>query len=328
MTHEDGDVLDLAVLADRLAPLGIGDVRPLAGGASSLTYTGVRDGERVVVKVAPPGVEPVRHRDVLRQARLLRALSTSSVPLPKVLHEDAGAPVDVPPLFVMSFLEGSSLEPLFDLEGDGTDADVVSDRLRDAARVLAQLHAVNPADAGLADEPVVTATEEVERWSATLRTVDAALVPRWESVAERLRASAPRPMPPAIVHGDFRLGNLLAVERHITAVIDWEIWSVSDPRVDLGWFLLNADADTYGRATPYVGCTPSGSELVATYAGERGQGVPVGLSWFVALAAFKSAATWALIVKHNRRREEPDPALEAVAADVPRLLQRAEQLLS
>ncbi len=52
-------------------------------------------------------------------------------------------------------------------------------------------------------------------------------------------------MGPAVVHGDFRLGNLLAVDERITAVIDWEIWSVGDPRIDLGWFLVNADPETY-----------------------------------------------------------------------------------
>ena len=50
-----------------------------------------------------------------------------------------------------------------------------------------------------------------------------------------------------IVHGDFRLGNLLAAGARIAAVVDWEIWSVGDPRVDVGWFLLNADPATYRR---------------------------------------------------------------------------------
>ena len=71
-------------------------------------------GQRVVVKVAPPGVEPIAHRDVLRQARLIRALDPTAVPVPQVLWEDAGAPPEVPPLFVMSYLGGDSLEPLFD----------------------------------------------------------------------------------------------------------------------------------------------------------------------------------------------------------------------
>jgi aminoglycoside phosphotransferase (APT) family kinase protein len=244
-----------------------------------------------------------------------------------VLWEDPGAPVEVPPLFVMAYVEGSSLEPLFDLEGDGTSADVVTDRLLDAARVLARLHQISPADVGLAEEPVLPAVEEVERWSTTLRTVDPTLVEGWEDVARLLRERTPTPMAPAIVHGDFRLGNLLAVDRRVTAVLDWEIWSVGDPRVDLGWFLLNTDPDAYRRPTPYVGTTPPGAELVAAYAAEIGRNAPEELDWFVALAAFKSTATWALIVKHNRRRAQPDPTLEAMSDHLPRLLKLASSLV-
>ena len=119
---------DLRHLTERLAPIGATDVQPLSGGASSLTYTAVLGGSavlsgddrrRVVVKVAPAGLAPVRNRDVLRQARLLRALGPTAVPVPEVLWEDAGDPPEVPPLFVMSFVEGTSLEPLFDLDDPG-----------------------------------------------------------------------------------------------------------------------------------------------------------------------------------------------------------------
>jgi aminoglycoside phosphotransferase (APT) family kinase protein len=317
--------LDVTVLGERLSAYGISDVRPLTGGASSLTYLAAWGDAQVVVKVAPPGLPPVLHRDVLRQARLLRALASTPVPVPAVLLEDPGAPVEVPPLFVMAYVDGSSLEPLFDLESDGTPADVVGDRLLDAARVLARLHTVPPADAGLANEPVVGPADEVERWSRTLQTVDPSLVAGWQDVAELLRDSVPAGVATAIVHGDFRLGNLLAAGRRVTAVLDWEIWSVGDPRVDLGWFLLNADPDTYRRATPYVGATPSLAELISAYADVLGQRALAHLDWFVGLAAFKSAATWGLIVKHNRRRPAPDVALEAMAADLPRLLDRARE---
>ncbi|HEY6319262.1 MAG TPA: phosphotransferase [Acidimicrobiia bacterium] len=80
-------------MQDRVAALDIHDLRELAGGASSLTYVGTlagADTRRVVVKVAPAGLPPVRNRDVLRQACLLRALHPTRVPVPEVLWEDAG----------------------------------------------------------------------------------------------------------------------------------------------------------------------------------------------------------------------------------------------
>src|SRR5580658_1044497 len=102
--------LPLPELESRLSPLRVQHMRRLPGGASSLTYAGrVPGGDQVVVKVAPAGIPPLLNRDVLRQARLLRALEQTAVPVPEVLWTDAGDPPEVPPLFVMSFVEGSSL---------------------------------------------------------------------------------------------------------------------------------------------------------------------------------------------------------------------------
>jgi aminoglycoside phosphotransferase (APT) family kinase protein len=290
----------LAQLAERLASRDVSAVTSLPGGASSLTYVGRCADRPVVVKVAPPGVQPIAHRDVLRQARVVRA-------------------------FAMSHVDGSTSEPLFDGADCGPEA-VVAERFRNAAAIMAQLHRIEPGAVGLASEPVIGPSAEVERWCRTLETVDAALVPGWSEVAAALESSTPPALPAAIVHGDFRLGNLLAVDDRITAVIDWEIWSVGDPRVDAGWFLINCDPRTYQRPTRYLHATPPLSELAAVYRVELGREVPE-LDWFCALACFKSAATWSLIVKHNRRREHPDPGLEAMASALPQLLSRARELL-
>ena len=280
----------------------------------------------MVVKVAPPGLAPIAHRDVLRQARIVRALSASAVPIPAILFDDGGEPPDTPPLFVMSFSDGTSVEPLFDADDAGPAA-VVADRFRHAARAMAALHQLSPTDLGLADEPVIAPVAEVDKWCRTLNTVDPALVAGWEEVADTLRGFTPPAIAPAIVHGDFRLGNLLADEHGITAVIDWEIWSIGDPRVDVGWFLINSDPDTYDRITTYRGTTPPVADLIDNYRNAMGRKV-TNLPWFQALACFKSTATWALIVKHNRRRATPDPGLEAMAVRLPALLTKAREYLS
>jgi len=309
-------------LEERLATLAVSGIRRLAGGASGLTYAGrTARGRQVVVKVAPAGLPPVLNRDVLRQARLLRALAGTAVPVPEVLWEDAGDPVEVPPLFVMSFVAGTSLEPLFDFDR-GEDVAMVADRMRNALRAMSALHALDPSAIGLGDEPVVGPAEEAARWRQLLETVDAALAPGWDDVGAALCAAEPRPLPRAVVHGDFRLGNMLAAGTVITAIIDWEIWTIGDPRVDLGWFLVNADPDTYRRLTRYAGALPPPAELASIY------GEVADLDWFEALACFKSAATWSLIIKHNRRRAEPDPELEAMAGVLPHLLDRARTLLA
>jgi aminoglycoside phosphotransferase (APT) family kinase protein len=319
--------IQVSELKNRLSAHGVTDVHRLTGGASSLTYRAATDQHQsVVIKVAPPGVAPILNRDVLRQARLMQALAGTAVAVPRVLWQDAGDPPDVPPLFAMAFVEGTSLEPLFDRDGSEDEA-VVAERMANAARAMAALHAVDPAAVGLRDEPRVGLDAEIDRWCRLLETVDPALAPGWPDVAAALRAGTVTAVPPAVVHGDFRLGNLLASGSEIAAVIDWEIWTVGDPRIDVGWFLVNADPATYRRHTRYAGALPTPPELVRTYADARGAPVP-DLDWFQALACFKSTATWALIVKHNGRRAEPDPEVAAMAAALPHLLARAGELLA
>lgn len=311
--------LDLDDLRRRLAGAGVTGVDPLAGGASSLTFRGVRDGRAVVIKVAPPGVEPVAHRDVLRQARIIKALAATRVPVPEVLWEDVGNP----PLFVMSHMEGDCVEPFFD--GCLSTPDL-AERYRNACRAMAALHSLSPSDLGLGGEPVIDPVSEVRRWCDTLCTVDAALVSGWQDVRDALLGCTPTGMTPSVVHGDFRLGNLLAAGARVNAVIDWEIWSIGDPRVDVGWFLINSDPDTYQRVAASAAIAPSIAELAEIYQHELGYEV-TDLAWFTALACFKSVATWSLIVKHNRRRRSPRAELEAMAASLPRLLARAESIV-
>lgn len=281
------------------------------------------DGRSVVIKVAPPGVEPIAHRDVLRQARIMKALAASPVPVPEVLWQDPGQPPHTPPLFVMSHVEGECAEPLFDGCAAGAG---LAERYRNACRVMAALHGLRPGEVGLGDQPVVDAVAEVRRWSETLQTVDAALVPGWPAVRDALLDCAPTVVGPSAVHGDFRLGNLMATGARINAVIDWEIWSVGDPRIDVGWFLINCDPETYRRVPGSAAAVPPVGELAEIYQKELGRNV-TELAWFRALACFRSAATWSLIVKHNRRRASPRAELEAMAATLPGLLDRARFLL-
>jgi aminoglycoside phosphotransferase (APT) family kinase protein len=315
--------LDLHGLRRRLSGVGVADVEPLAGGASSLTFRGARDGRAVVIKVAPPGVEPVAHRDVLRQARIIKALAATRVPVPEVLWQDPGNPPQTPPFFVMSYVEGDSVEPLFD--GCSPTLDL-PERYRNACRAMAALHSLSPIDLGLAAEPVIDPAAEVRRWCETLQTVDASLVAGWQGVRDALLSCTPTGIGPSVVHGDFRLGNLLAVGARINAVVDWEIWSVGDPRIDVGWFLSNCDPDTYQRVPASAGIAPATAELAEIYQLESG-GEVADLPWFIALACFKSVATWSLIVKHNRRRRSPRAELEAMAASLPRLLTRARSMV-
>ena len=186
--------LDVTELAVRLVQLGVSEAEPLSGGASSLTYRGVRHGQPVVVKVAPPGLPPVLHRDVLRQARLLRWLAPTDVPVPEVLAEDPSRPPEVPPLFVMSLLPGDSIEPLYDLDGPvsgAPDATTMGARLAAAAAVMASLHRLVRSTGGVAPKSFEGRLQggpdrvdvDVMFWPSVLQTVSAQVIP---SAAEDL----------------------------------------------------------------------------------------------------------------------------------------------
>src|SRR5262249_58918042 len=131
------------------APGGtVPDVQTLTGGTSSLTFTaavrgGPADVERVVLKVAPPGLEPVRNRDVARQARLMRALAGApGVRVPIVYFEDDGSPPEVSPFHAMNIVPGECLEPILS-EVAPDVLPLVPERAFGAARMLAALHRVD-----------------------------------------------------------------------------------------------------------------------------------------------------------------------------------------
>jgi aminoglycoside phosphotransferase (APT) family kinase protein len=305
----------------RVAP-----VTPLQGGTSSITYwtTFVDPGgaeQKVVVKVAPAGLEPTRNRDVLRQARVQRALERTGVPVPRVLAEHAGTPPEIPPFFVMSFEAGDCIEPNSLLGDAALPAGEVRDREVEAARILGVLHQIDPESVGLGTEPETSLESEVDRWRNAFSVCDEDLRAGNEDVGEALVASAPATGTTTLMHGDFRLGNTLSRGHDVVSVIDWELWARGDARVDLAWFLMMANPDAaLGR--PTADGMPSDDELLATYQTARGTEV-ADLGWFAALVRYKQAAAGALIARNARRRGQE----VATAAGNSALLDSARQLL-
>ncbi|WP_411147696.1 phosphotransferase family protein [Streptomyces sp. A30] len=318
------DPSDVVRRATRAVGRPVRDLAPLPGGNSSLTYAATIDADvRVVVKVAPPGLPPVRNRDVLRQARALTALAeVTDVAVPEVLGTDPGTPPDVPPLFVMSFADGESYEPRHTALAQRPPATEVRGRAAAAARMLAALHAVGAAELGI-EEEAVSPRAEVERWRAALATCE--LEPAATTAAaeclRRLTEALPAPLTPAVLHGDWRLGNMQCVGTGIRAVIDWEIWSVGDPRLDLAWLRLMSDP---GHPTAVAPDAPTlePDELLAVY--ESASGAPVAeLDWFDALVRYKQAAASALLVKNAVRRDQVTERVKRMHHGIPLLLAAA-----
>src|SRR5579863_838890 len=310
-------------------------VSPLTGGASSLTFlvelAGVAAGETpVVLKVAPPGLAPLRNRDVLRQARLQRAVQGTRRPLaPDVLFSDPGDPPDVPPFMAMNMVAGECVEPVLCDPAERPAPGVVRARFFDAVQVLAQLHGIVPAEVGLADEPAVGLADEVERWTRAFATLPPEMAGDYERAAKALRASMPAPLPPAVNHGDFRLGNTLCEGDRVNAVIDWEIWSVGDPRIDLSWLTFFTDDAGHPAVAPgTVAGTPAGREIVRAYEDALGRPVP-DLGWFDALIRYKEAGVTGLLLKRAMKLGRPvKESMARMQPELPRLVQEAIRRVS
>ena len=310
-------------------------VSPLTGGTSSLTFlvdlAGVAPNETpVVLKVAPPGLAPLRNRDVLRQARLQKAVQGTGRPLaPDVLFCDPGDPPQVPPFMAMNLVPGECVEPVLCDPAERPDPGQVRARFFDAVQVLAQLHTIVPETAGLGDEPVVGLADEVDRWTRAFVTLPGDMGGDYQRAANALRASIPKALPPAVNHGDFRLGNTLCAGTRINAVIDWEIWSVGDPRIDLAWLTFFTDDAGHPAVAPgTVAGTPAGREVVRAYQDALGRPVPE-LGWFDALTRYKEAGVTGLLLKRAMKLGRPvKESMARMQPELPRLVQEAIRIVS
>ena len=290
----------------------VAELSPMTGGSSSLTFRAVLDGVPrdetvVVIKVAPPGLPPVRNRDVLRQARLQAGLQrhVGRRLAPAVLFTDAGDPPDDPPFMAMELVPGECVEPSLAPALDRPAPEATRARYLDAAELLAELHRVDPLTAGLGDEPVVTIADESERWTRAFTTVPDELREGYEACAELLHATVPPALPAVVNHGDYRLGNTLCLGEEVQAIIDWEIWSVGDPRIDLTWFGFFTDEAAHPSAEPVGPAgTPTRAEVMEAYVAAGGQKLP-DLDWFHALTLYKEAAATALLLKRKLKAGAP-----------------------
>jgi aminoglycoside phosphotransferase (APT) family kinase protein len=308
MAANELDLDDLATRATAAAQTWragceISAVETLTGGASSLTFTaavtgGPPEASRIVLKVAPPGLEPVRNRDVARQARLMRALQgADGVRVPTVFFEDDGAPPEVPPFHAMNVVPGDCVEPVLTAPRLSELAPVIPARAFAAAAMLAALHRVDPVAAGLGGEQRTSLEDEIRRWTRAFTTVDEKMSARYLEAEALLLSTMPAAGPLAICHGDYRLGNMLCLGTEVEAIIDWEIWSLSDARLDLAWFLFFTDEAKHPMA-PDAGPSgmPTADALMAAYVAESGA-EPADFEWFHCLIRYKEAAASALLHK-------------------------------
>jgi aminoglycoside phosphotransferase (APT) family kinase protein len=300
-----------ATLRDTDDDLEVSGLTIMPGGHSGLTYRLTAGTEHLVVKAVPPGQRSVGRHDMLRQARILQALAGTEVPVPAVRAVDEVEPA----WFAMDLVAGESLEPV--LDDPPVVPELAAARMRRAAEVLPTLHGV-PVETLPVDGPALSPGDELARWIRTMDAVPPELVPEASRLRERLEAQVPDATAPVLVHGDYRLGNILSLATEPLALIDWEIWSIGDARIEMGWFLVFADGSNFpgvGREVPGL---PSEDELVGLATEGR---QPDRLEWFNALARFKMAAIMGHNLRRHREGRHHDPAQEQLPATISRLLE-------
>ncbi|MFB9313643.1 phosphotransferase family protein [Nocardioides plantarum] len=268
----------------------------IAGGKSNLTYS-VTDGTSTFVVRRPPlgHVQATAH-DMGREYTAMSALAASDVPVPRTLAHCTDDTVLGAPFYVMEKVAGEAYRTAGQLEPLGPDA--TAHLARSMVEVLARLHAVVPAEVGLGDfgRPAGFLERQVRRWGRQLEGSATRPLPDAEALLARLSGSVPPDGEPGIVHGDYRLDNLLCVaadDSPVKAVVDWEMATLGDPLTDVALLLVydNLGHITGGGAVADASAAPGYPDRdtqLSTYVAAGGRELG-DLSFHLGLAYLKIA---------------------------------------
>ncbi len=282
--------------AQGLAGAGPVTVRPLSGGQSNPTFLVETDTGRCVLRKKPPGTLLPGAHAVDREHRVMRALQGSAVPVPRMLARCDDESVVGTPFFLMEYLEG---RVLVDQSLPGMAPEERGEVYREMNRVIAALHAVDYAAAGLADfgKPGNYFARQVARWSRQCRE-SRVPVP---SALERLMAWLPERIPPGdettLVHGDYRLDNLVLhpTRPRVIGVLDWELSTLGHPLADFSYQCMSWHVPPAlwrgiaGLDLAALGI-PAEREYVAMYAQATGRAPAEHWDFYLAYNLFRIAA--------------------------------------
>jgi aminoglycoside phosphotransferase (APT) family kinase protein len=306
----------------------------ITGGASNELFEVRRAGHRMALRRPPRIVPEGRNETMLREYRLLAALADTDVPHARALAvcDDAGLMGGC--FYLMEFVDGWS-----PLGGGGwpspfdTDLEARRGLAFELVDGIAKLAKVDWRTRGLEGfgRPDGFHERQVDRWMSHLAAVQFRDIPGLETAATWLRAHQPRHYEPGIMHGDYQFANVMfrhGAPARLAAIVDWEMATVGDPLLDLGWVIQGwLDPDEERSTGSYVDYTgmPSRAELLDYYATESGRDVEE-IDYYVILARFKLAVVleggYARVVKGTA----DNPKMEAFGDVVLNLAQRAADL--
>lgn len=298
--------LDTSVLADWLnqqcpglvdGPL---EASLITGGKSNLTYTVTDGSTEIVVRRPPLGHVLATAHDMRREHRAMAALSGTDVPVPAMYALCEDPDVMGAPFYVMERASGTPYKAAAELERLG--AARTRAIAEDLVDTLGRLHAVDPAAVGLSDfgRPDGYLERQVGRWRTQLESSRSRTIDGIDELADRLAASIPASGEGTIVHGDYRLDNVLIDSTdgdRMTAVLDWEMSTLGDPLTDVAVMLAYQQMAEASRGTgvaasvtdaPLAAGYLSHDEVLRRYASATGRDVS-DIGFHLGLAFFKLA---------------------------------------
>lgn len=304
------------------------------GGGSCEIWGIERGGERLVLRRAPLRASSSTAHDVLREFRILDAIRDQDVRIARPLVACDDPAVAGTPFYLMEHVDGVPIRQTL----PAAYADSPEDQARaltEHVDALAEIHRVDWRACGLESigKPAGYLARQVPRWLAQLESYHGRALPLVESIADWLEANRPPEQPPALVHGDYKLDNVLFSETRparALAVVDWEMASIGDPLVDLAWALIflpeegNALAlGAAGQAGGFrVAGLPDSQALVARYAEATGRDV-AALDWYAVFSPWKLAIVLEGSHAKHVRGESSNPAHAYFGVMADRLLERA-----
>jgi aminoglycoside phosphotransferase (APT) family kinase protein len=327
--------IDRSALAAWLDRRNLGRGRPLdvsyvSGGSQNEIYELRRGDLRWALRIPPRRAPAERDGGIRREWRIIEALGGTDVPHPPAVAACADRSVLGRAFYVMGFVDGWSPisestwpEPFL---SDVTARRGLAFELIDG---IARLGQVEWRSKGLADlgRPDGFHERQVGRWTSYLERVAGRALPGCDEAAAWLRARRPIDYVPGLMHGDYQFANVLF--RHggparLAAIVDWEMGTVGDPKLDVGWVLQAWPEDTTDVAGgSYVDLTgmPGFSELLAHYSSVAGRQVD-DIDYYLVLARWKLA----IVLEQGFQRAGTDPKLQAFGDIVLDLMARAADL--
>jgi aminoglycoside phosphotransferase (APT) family kinase protein len=297
----------------------------LAGGKSNLTYLIEDQQRRWVLRRPPLGHVLATAHDMHREYRVMTALQGTVVPVPTMYAHCGDSGVIGAPFYLMEFIDGTVYRDADQLAAAGPAR--VSAIAASMVGALADLHRVDIDQVGLVDlgRPRGYLQRQVNRWVCQLQASRSRPLPHADQLIELLQCHLPADHQTALVHGDFRLDNLLISGTTVRAVIDWEMATLGDPLTDLALLII------YGRlpalvktpALPDVSCAPgypTESELLSRYATATGSGLQ-SMAFHLALACFKLAVILEGIHYRHAQGHTVGSGFDSIGAAVPPLLE-------